>query len=271
MIIAQKQEFGLAKPTGRPRKEIGLKNNPISKTPTLEEMGIDKNLANRARKLASHTSEDFEGAINEHKDDIAAANAKLVDKIEKPSSVNSAGMEILNAKKSEAKAVEAEMLAAFGIDESPVPEHEAPEDDDGKTVAKWRYEKLRQDYHRQKSLAEMWEREASNLKPRLEEARTQADLLDSENQNLVERTSEYEDLKAVFDADDRLAAAAATIKAQEVKIRRLEARIESMQYDGSVLARELEWRRKKMRTEEKKSGKNHIEDPFPMQGDGYVP
>jgi hypothetical protein len=50
MMAEQKKTVGLA-PAGRPK--IGLSENPISKPPTLAEAGIDKNLANKARKLAA--------------------------------------------------------------------------------------------------------------------------------------------------------------------------------------------------------------------------
>ena len=169
----------------------------------------------------------------------------------KPPTVNTAGMEILTAKKEKAKDEEAAMLEAHGIEEGPIPEHSAPEEDDGKTVPKWRYEKLKQDYHREKSRADMWEKEAAKLQSALDKAKTDNDLLDSENQNLVERTAEYEELKAIVDADDSAGKAAEIIKEQEKTVRRLESRIESMQYDGAVLARELEWRRKKMKKDEK--------------------
>ena len=46
--------------------KTGLKGNPVLDTrPTLSNVGIDKNLANRARKLASVPEDEFEGMIGE--------------------------------------------------------------------------------------------------------------------------------------------------------------------------------------------------------------
>ncbi len=86
MILAQKQEFGLA--TGSKGQLIGpgviggSKSEPPIKTPTLADLGIDKKLSARAQRLARQSQEVFEKAIAEHKEDIAAANAKLVEKLD---------------------------------------------------------------------------------------------------------------------------------------------------------------------------------------------
>jgi len=57
MIAEQKATVGLAKPPGgsktRPRKDRGI--SAPDHPPTLAEAGIDKNLANRARKSAALT------------------------------------------------------------------------------------------------------------------------------------------------------------------------------------------------------------------------
>ena len=60
MMQAQK-DAGLLN-TGRPEKRGP--SNPVSK-PTLEDAGIDKNLAKRARKLAASSNEEFEAVIDE--------------------------------------------------------------------------------------------------------------------------------------------------------------------------------------------------------------
>ncbi len=54
LIAEQRETVGLAQ-AGRPK--IGLQENPINSTPTLAQAGIDKNLANRARKLAKIESD----------------------------------------------------------------------------------------------------------------------------------------------------------------------------------------------------------------------
>lgn len=63
LMQAQKKGGGLAK-AGRPIKKIGSARVPISESqPTLAEAGIDKHLADRARKLAAIPSPQFEKAI----------------------------------------------------------------------------------------------------------------------------------------------------------------------------------------------------------------
>jgi N6-adenosine-specific RNA methylase IME4 len=68
MMESQKETVGLA-PAGRPSREIGFSENPISK-PTLAEAGIDKNLANRARKLHSLPKDEFERVVSEGREAI---------------------------------------------------------------------------------------------------------------------------------------------------------------------------------------------------------
>jgi hypothetical protein len=57
-------------PAGRPSKKIGVSKTPISKPATLAEAGIDKNLANRARKLASMSPVAFAQHIDDVRDRI---------------------------------------------------------------------------------------------------------------------------------------------------------------------------------------------------------
>ncbi|MGO9720866.1 MAG: hypothetical protein ACLPOA_09820 [Methylocella sp.] len=53
---------GLVAPSGRPPKEIGSIPDPISddKPITLADAGIDKHLADKARKFADRTEDEFE-------------------------------------------------------------------------------------------------------------------------------------------------------------------------------------------------------------------
>ena len=51
-IMKAQADAGMMATAGRPQ-EIGLQTNPIISPPTLSEMAIDKNLADRARKLAA--------------------------------------------------------------------------------------------------------------------------------------------------------------------------------------------------------------------------
>ena len=61
MIEAQKKTVGLAKAWSA--EENRVVEDPISKTPTLEEAGIDKHLADRARKAAKMPEDKFEAEI----------------------------------------------------------------------------------------------------------------------------------------------------------------------------------------------------------------
>jgi phage N-6-adenine-methyltransferase len=71
LMKAQARTVGLPK-GGRPTKTTGLKNNPVSGLPTLDEAGIDKNLANRARKLAALNAEEFEAKVETWRDNMMA-------------------------------------------------------------------------------------------------------------------------------------------------------------------------------------------------------
>lgn len=52
LMVAQRETVGLAT-AGRPSSKIGSAADPISRAPTLAEAGIDKHLADRARKMAA--------------------------------------------------------------------------------------------------------------------------------------------------------------------------------------------------------------------------
>lgn len=73
---AQRESVGLA-PPGRPPNEIGSASDPIVKPPTLEEAGIDKHLADRARKLAAVPVDEFEERIEEWRTIAASAPARV--------------------------------------------------------------------------------------------------------------------------------------------------------------------------------------------------
>ncbi|MDO9541479.1 MAG: DNA N-6-adenine-methyltransferase [Kiritimatiellia bacterium] len=62
MIKEQRETVGLAKPG---RKTIGSKKDPISETPPLASAGIDKHLADRARKLAAVPTDKFASLLDE--------------------------------------------------------------------------------------------------------------------------------------------------------------------------------------------------------------
>lgn len=69
MMDEQRTTVGLAKPSGRPSKEIGLFKNPIYSTPSLADAGIDKILAEPVRAPKAKPEPMFE--IAESKCQIA--------------------------------------------------------------------------------------------------------------------------------------------------------------------------------------------------------
>jgi hypothetical protein len=77
LIAAQKATVGLNK-GGRPK--TGLLENPVSepKPFTLAEIGIDKNLANAARKEAAKSKEEFEADLAEDRADTLAEHKPFV-------------------------------------------------------------------------------------------------------------------------------------------------------------------------------------------------
>lgn len=74
LMAAQRDSVGMA-PAGRPK--IGLEENPISKPITLAEAGIDKNLADRARKLAAIPETEFDGIVTDWRDRIEHENERV--------------------------------------------------------------------------------------------------------------------------------------------------------------------------------------------------
>lgn len=67
LMADQRESVGLA-PAGRPK--IGLGENPISKPITLADAGIDKNLADRARKYAAVPAEEFEERLADYRQKV---------------------------------------------------------------------------------------------------------------------------------------------------------------------------------------------------------
>lgn len=75
LIKAQRNSEGLAtggEHGGRAKKD-GFRSNPAIQRPTLSEAGIDKNLADRARKLAAVPADQFEHRIGERRQEIETA------------------------------------------------------------------------------------------------------------------------------------------------------------------------------------------------------
>ncbi|MCR4376280.1 MAG: hypothetical protein NUW22_15675 [Acidobacteria bacterium] len=75
LMQAQRETVGLA-PAGR-YKPIGSDGDPIETPPTLAEAGIDKHLADRARKFAAVPAETFESEISEWRGRVAQEGERV--------------------------------------------------------------------------------------------------------------------------------------------------------------------------------------------------
>jgi phage N-6-adenine-methyltransferase len=75
LMAAQRDSVGLA-PAGRP-KEIGSNPDPIIRPPTLAEAGIDKHLADRARKYAAVPEQEFEDILADRRERIETENKRV--------------------------------------------------------------------------------------------------------------------------------------------------------------------------------------------------
>lgn len=75
LMAAQRDTVGLA-PAGRPR-EIGSETDPIIRPPTLSEAGIDKHLADRARKYAAVPEQEFESILADRRERIETENKRV--------------------------------------------------------------------------------------------------------------------------------------------------------------------------------------------------
>jgi N6-adenosine-specific RNA methylase IME4 len=79
LMEMQRQSVGLAT-GGKPYQDTGLQQNPV-RTPTLEEAGIDKNLADRARKMAAVPEEKFEAALGEWRERVADETMRVTSNL----------------------------------------------------------------------------------------------------------------------------------------------------------------------------------------------
>jgi len=76
LIKEQKQTVGLNEGGPKPKKLTGLSNNPVR--PTLADAGIDKNLANEARQLASLDEDEFEDVVDKTRKAVNKASKTVV-------------------------------------------------------------------------------------------------------------------------------------------------------------------------------------------------
>jgi hypothetical protein len=66
-LMELQRQAGAMNAGGRP-SETGLRTNPVSAAPTLADAGIDKNLADRARKFAAIPETEFEGILADRRE-----------------------------------------------------------------------------------------------------------------------------------------------------------------------------------------------------------
>ncbi len=85
MIGQQRQDGNLAKPPGKAKEKDRVFAQPDleTQTPTLADLGIDKNTADRARKLAAVSADHFEQVLVEHREAQQAVTAATFVKLEK--------------------------------------------------------------------------------------------------------------------------------------------------------------------------------------------
>lgn len=76
-LMAAQRDGGDMSAGGRPSEKTGSKTNPVFAPPTLAEVGIDKKLADRARKYANIPEEEFNGIVDDWKDRIETENKRV--------------------------------------------------------------------------------------------------------------------------------------------------------------------------------------------------
>jgi len=74
----QRETVGLAK-GGKPYQSTGSQSDPVA--PTLSEAGIDKHLADRARKMAAVPEEKFEAALGEWREKVQEETARVTSSL----------------------------------------------------------------------------------------------------------------------------------------------------------------------------------------------
>jgi len=75
-LMAAQRQAGMMSGGGRP-SETGLKTNPVIAAPSLAEAGIDKNLADRARKYAAVPAQEFEDILADRRERIETENKRV--------------------------------------------------------------------------------------------------------------------------------------------------------------------------------------------------
>lgn len=76
-LMAAQRDAGALSSGGRPSEKTGSKTDPVSAPPTLEEAGIDKHLADRARKFAAIPEREFNDIVDDWRGRIAEENERV--------------------------------------------------------------------------------------------------------------------------------------------------------------------------------------------------
>lgn len=76
LMAMQRDTVGLAT-GGHPYQSTGLQENPVGRAPTLAEAGIDKNLADRARKFAAIPEQEFNATITDWRARVEEENERV--------------------------------------------------------------------------------------------------------------------------------------------------------------------------------------------------
>jgi hypothetical protein len=74
MMAEQRETVGFAKPSGNNQHQDRVAPKPV---PTLADAGIDKNLADRARKYAAIPERKFESILTERRERIEQENDRV--------------------------------------------------------------------------------------------------------------------------------------------------------------------------------------------------
>lgn len=76
-LMAAQRDSGALSEGGRPSHKTGSQTDPVSAAPTLAEVGIDKHLADRARKYAAIPEGEFNGIVSEWKGRVEKENERV--------------------------------------------------------------------------------------------------------------------------------------------------------------------------------------------------
>jgi len=76
-LMAAQRDSGAMSEGGRPSDKTGSQTDPVFAPPTLAEVGIDKHLADRARKYAAIPEVEFDGIVGDWRKKVETENQKV--------------------------------------------------------------------------------------------------------------------------------------------------------------------------------------------------